>query len=290
MANREYCRVTRRRVYCKEDVQSSKKKSRLIFNDLYDANSNPTDINNIINNIISNNITELHIDGILKIDDSILNSLKNNKSLKSLIITNTKFATDDIEKIGFFLSNNISLSKLIVDSPIIEPRYQKCTYFFNYLISIIVTNKEIPLKYVSFSNCNDKFFASSAWEREQLSLFDIGLLMTQKKGLYTLKLQNIGLEDYNIVDFRKGIADSVEELDISNNEDISDEGGMIIVRALKENMGNNKLRKINVNGTNISEKVKEELEKYIIVEKPKSLKWKFMKELMNKEEVYGYKY
>jgi len=73
------------------------------------------------------------------------------------------------------------------------------------------------------------------------------------------------------------------ELDISNNKDISDTGGEAIVRALKQNMNRkNRLKEINVSNTSISFKIKQEMEKYVVLTERKTT-WSYMKELSNKE-------
>jgi len=265
------------------------KRKRLEFNDIYDRNSSFSDISNIQDNINSNNIQELQIDGVLKIDNLILSYLKRNKSLQSLIIRNIDFGKyiGEINAIKIFLETNTSLAKLEIDFSNIVTKTEginSCPYYLNLILEAIIKNEyNINLNYISFSDCH-------MIPSYQMLYFDqtMARLLKSKNHLHVLKLQNIGLTDDNIEKMSENlIYSNIEELDISNNKDVSDIGGKAIVEALKQNVEVNKLRKINVINTNISSKIKREMEKYVLVigNKP----WKYMKELEIREERYGYR-
>jgi len=288
----EKCRVTRRGMYCKNEYlnnfDSKKKRKQVVFNDLYNGYSSPDEINNIAKNIRTDNIKELYIEGVSNIDNSILSSLVKNKSLRSLIITNATFSVDNIDKIKSFLSNSISLNKLVIDSPKFHdiPEKYSCGHLLNEILHTINYNlgysawqEKIPLNYVSFSNCNIDVGIES---------FNIYISTLLNRGkLHFLKLHNIGLRDRTIelISAALNIDRDLNELDISNNVHVSDIGGQAIVDALKSNKSN-KLKKINVSGTHISANIRKELKKYVKLD---VLEWKFMKELEHKGEFYGYK-
>jgi len=291
----EACRATRRGIYCKKTFLNKthlKKKyshsfehnNKLEFNDLYNEHSSPDEINKIINNVISSNIEELHIDGLKKIDKVLLINLAfRNKSLKSLIITNTELQESDIVTISKFLWRTKSLNKLEIDFSKLADYYE-CRKNLNMIIEEINKNEETPFEYISFSNCDIKA------KRHTKVADNIVLLLQKCKYLHTLKLQNIGLTDKNIAEMSNYLnAHALEVLDISNNKHISDVGGSYIVKMLEKNKNNNTLKEINVNGTNVSEKIKQEMEKYLLHPRYKSLQWKYMKELLQKNEKYGYK-
>jgi len=114
--------------------------------------------------------------------------------------------------------------------------------------------------------------------------------LLRRKQLHTLKLQNVGLENEQVILISDVLTESgLVELDISNNKDISDIGGEAILKAIKTNvsLNLNKIKEINVSGTEISRKIIAEMEQYIRV--IPAFRWKHMKELLQKEEEYGYK-
>ena len=235
-------------------------KRLLNFNDMYDKTTSPKDIINISKKLKSNDIQHLYIFGIPTISDEFLENLKSNNSLKALIIHDTVVEKSFVEALYAFLYDNTTLNKFEVDAPLYGIEYEvDCTYILTQMIKSIYTNEDLPLEFLSFSNCD----VYTAFKKYRHVLIDyITNLLKESKYLRRLKLQKIGLNNDDIEKISKNLnANNLEELDISNNLGITDIGGKAIVKALKKNIKNNKLKKIDISNTNISEKIEREIKK-----------------------------
>ena len=109
-------------------------------------------------------------------------------------------------------------------------------------------------------------------------------ILEKNKHLNILKLKNIGLSDGDIINLLKRLQFyNLEELDISNNENITNVAGTAIVKALEKNIKDNKLTDINISGTKISEKIKQEMAKYFVITTKKIPQQKIPQQKSTKE-------